>query len=152
LHQNLKVTDACDFGNSGQRIIAHAMLVSTYPFLNSANDDELVVKSAKELESILSIQLDAVNGNDLLDMVASGCGLSPLLRLELFIVGTICHKVVHEQGYRLTAKRRERFIGAFLRSVNEAEEMKRRQWEEAEARRGKRLKDIGNKSSMCIIS
>ena len=132
----------------------------SYTFLESASDDELVTKSAKELERILKSQYHAGNEKDLLDLISTGWGLSSLLRLELFIVGTMCHKVVYEPGYKLTTKRRERFIEAFLRSVYEAELMKR-QREAAETRRHELLEGVGardaavvddTRSSMCVIS
>lgn len=132
---------------------------SSYTFLESASDDELVTKSAKELERILRSQYHAGDGKDLLDLVSTGWGLSLLLRLELFIVGTMCYKVVYEPGYKLTTKRRERFVVAFLRSVYEAEVMKQQQ-EAADTKRRELLERVevrdaaavdDTSSSMCVI-
>jgi hypothetical protein len=121
-----------------------------YPFLDSRNDNELVTESVKELERILQSEFyscGSSGGKDLLDLAATSWGLSLLLRLELFIVATIRHKVVHERGYNLTVQTKERFILAFVRSVREAEEIQGRRLQravaDAEARREKRSRFEG---------
>ena len=157
LPQNLKVVTAKKFEIrtdqellTGNTTTMPPLPMPAYPFLDSQNDNELVTESVKELERILQSEFyscGSSGGKDLLDLAATSWGLSIQLRLEFFIVAKIRHKVVHERGYQLTNKTKERFIQAFVRSVREAEAIQGRRRlpraataaaDNAEARREKR--------------
>lgn len=60
---------------------------------------------------------------DLYKMISSACGMTPTLRLELFVIVAVRDKVVHVPDYKFTTLRRKRFKVAFIRSIAEADEL-----------------------------
>ena len=94
-------------------------------FLRGHDDGELLRKSSLELEHKLVQSFGALPDGDLLSKISSSCGLTPLLQMELFIVVSILERVVHDRGYSLTPIRRNRYILAFERCLQEIERLKK---------------------------